>query len=440
MAPHDLAISADIKWIGEAPHQEIERNTAPQLPTDDSFYLPPLGFEHAAPGTVLRSRDVELAFLGLIPQRFTATQLLYRSNDLNLVADAAVTTILTPAQTDPATPMPIVSYQCAIDAVTDRCFPSYALRRGAHAFGSFAQFELLLIAALLSRGWAVSIPDHEGADGIWGAPEEPGYRTLDGIRAALNSDRLGLSRQAPIGLWGYSGGGLATAWAAEVSADYAPELEISGVVLGSPVGDLGHTFRRLNGGLFAALPGLVVAALSHVYPGLERVIDEHATAKGKKFLGRLEELTTLRAIMAMAFKDMDDLVDRPLEQLLQTPEVQHVFDSTKLGKTVPTPPVLIIQAVHDEIISTSCIDELASTYSSGGAHVEYHRDLLNEHILLHPMSAPMSMDWLSARFHGEALPTGPRRTSWPLAFKPTTYLGLLKLGWISAKVIGGRSL
>ena len=66
---------------------------------------------------------------------------------------------------------------------------------------------------------------------------------------------------APIGLWGYSGGGLASAWAAEMCGTYAPELDIVGAVLGSPVGDLGHTFRRLNGGLFAGLPALVVAAL-----------------------------------------------------------------------------------------------------------------------------------------------------------------------------------
>ncbi|SHP21418.1 Uncharacterised protein [Mycobacteroides abscessus subsp. bolletii] len=129
MASHDLAISADVKWIGEAPHQNVERGAPTLLPTEDPFYLPPLGYEHAAPGTVLRSRDVEMAFLGVIPQRFTATQLLYRSNDLNRRADAAVTTVLIPDHDDPATPVPIVSYQCAIDAVTDRCFPSYALRR-----------------------------------------------------------------------------------------------------------------------------------------------------------------------------------------------------------------------------------------------------------------------------------------------------------------------
>ncbi len=53
---------------------------------------------------------------------------------------------------------------------------------------------------------------------------------------------------------------------------YAPDLDIVGAVLGSPVGDLGHTFRRLNGTLLAGLPALVVAALQHSYPGLARVI------------------------------------------------------------------------------------------------------------------------------------------------------------------------
>src|SRR6201999_2731898 len=109
---------------------------------------------------------------------------------------------------------PLLSYQCAIDAVSSRCFPSYALRRRAKALGSLAQMELLLIAAAVAEGWAVSVPDHEGLAGSWGAPYEPGYRILDGVRAALNSDRIGLSPSAPIGLWGYSGGGLASAWAA----------------------------------------------------------------------------------------------------------------------------------------------------------------------------------------------------------------------------------
>ena len=240
-----LAAATGADWIGCAPHHDMARER-PLLPAKDPFYEPPPGYHPAAPGTVLRSRDVELAFLGVVPQKFTATQLLYRSTDMHGGPEATVTTVLVPAERGPEKVCPLVSYQCAIDAVAARCFPSYALRRGARAVGALAQFEFLLIAAALAEGWAVSVPDHEGPHGSWATPYEPGYRVLDGIRAALGSTRLGLSGDAPVGLWGYSGGGLASAWAAEVAADYAPDLGLVGAVLGSPVGDLGHTFKRLN--------------------------------------------------------------------------------------------------------------------------------------------------------------------------------------------------
>ena len=111
-----------------------------------------------------------------------------------------------------------------------------------------------------------------------------------------------------------------------MSGTYAPELNIVGAVLGSPVADLGHTFRRLNGSFYSGLPAMVVAALAHVYPDLDRIIQEHATDEGKAMLLRIEKMTTAHAVLRLIGKDMGNLVDRPLEQILQTPEVQHVFD------------------------------------------------------------------------------------------------------------------
>jgi alpha-beta hydrolase superfamily lysophospholipase len=389
---------------------------------------------------VLRSRDVELAFLGFIPQRIRATQLLYRTTDMHGRPQATATTVVVPAERAPGTVTPILSYQCAIDAVTSRCFPSYALRRRAFATGAVAQVEYLLVAAAVAEGWAVSVPDHEGRSGMWGAPYEPGYHVLDGLRAALGSERLGLSADAPIGLWGYSGGGLASAWAAEMSGSYAPELNIVGAVLGSPVGDLGHTFRRLNGTYMSGLPALVVAALIHSYPELDKVIQDHATEEGKLLLQRLHKMTTAEAVIRMAKKDMGDMVDRPLEQILDMPEVRHIFDDIKLGAAVPTPPVLIVQAVHDQLISVEDIDELADTYSSGGADVTYHRDMFSEHLLLHPMSAPMTLRWLTDRFNGKPLSEHMVRTKWPTLLNPMTYVGMARLARIVGKVVTGRTV
>jgi triacylglycerol lipase len=434
------ARSTGADWIGQPLHEDLERKARPVVPAKDPFYMPPPGFEHARPGTVLRSRDVELAFMGLIRQQFTATQLLYRTTDLNRMPQATATTVIVPTERAAAGPVPLVSYQCAIDAVAGRCFPSYALRRGAKALGALAQFEFLLVAAALAEGWAVSVPDHEGRNGLWGAPYEPGYHVLDGVRAALNYDRLGLSPVAPVGLWGYSGGGLASAWAAEVSGSYAPELNIVGAVLGSPVADLGHAFRRLNGSFYSGLPAMVVAALTHIYPELDRVIQEHATDEGKAMLLRIEKMTTAHAVLRWIGMDMGKLVDQPLEQILQTPEVQHVFDSIKLGTAVPTPPVLIVQAVHDRIVSVDDIDDLTHTYESGGASVTYHRDMFSEHMLLHPMSAPMALRWLTDRFNGKPLDEHLVRTKWPTLLNPMTYAGMARLIKIAAKVATGRTV
>src|SRR3954451_20378158 len=201
-----VARSTGADWMGQPLHAPLKPRPRPLVPETAPFGEPPAGFEHAKPGTVLRSRDVELAFLGVIPQRLTATQLLYRSTDLNGVPQAVATTVVVPADRPAGSRGPILSYQCAIDAVAGSCFPSYALRRGAKATGALAQFEFLLVSAALAEGWAVSIPDHEGPRGIWGAPYEPGYHVLDGLRAALNHDELNLSVNSPIGLWGYSGG------------------------------------------------------------------------------------------------------------------------------------------------------------------------------------------------------------------------------------------
>ena len=440
-----LARKTGAEWIGRPQHEELQPKSRPVLPSDDPFYQPPPGFEHALPGTVLRSRDVELAFLGLVPQRIMGTQLLYRTTDMNGLPVAAVTTVIVPADVTPERPCPVLSYQCAIDAVTSRCFPSYALRRNAKAVGSLAQLEFLLINAALAEGWAVSVPDHEGPDGIWGAPYEPGYCILDGIRAALNSERLGLSPSAPeasppVALWGYSGGGLASAWAAELCAGYAPELDIVGAVLGSPVGDLGHTFRRVNGSFLAGLPAMVIAALAHLYPDLDRVIKEHTNPEGRALLERLERMTTVGAVIRMAKKDVSVYLDRPLDEILAMPEVQYVFDNIKLGTAAPKPPVLLVQAVHDYLIDVDDIDALADTYIAGGANVTYHRDAFNEHLLLHPLSAPMALRWLQDRFARRPVSDHLIRTQWPTLFNPATYVGMARLAVIAAKVITGRTV
>jgi pimeloyl-ACP methyl ester carboxylesterase len=275
---------------------------------------------------------------------------------------------------------------------------------------------------------------------MWGSPREPGYRILDGVRAALHCEQLGLHPSAPVGLWGYSGGGLASAWAAELRSSYAPELNVVGAVLGSPVGDPGSVARRLNGSFFAGLAALMITALTHVFPGAQQVVDEHATTEGKALLDALHTMTTAQAVWRFRHIDIGSYVDMSADELWDLPEVRHIFEETKLGKSMPDVPVLIVQAVHDGIISVDDIDALVRTYDDGGAAVTYHRDRFCEHLLLHPLSAPMTLRWLRDRFTDRPLDEHRTRTNWPTLFNPSTHLGMVKLAAITTKVILGQAV
>ncbi|WP_084531223.1 lipase family protein [Nocardia miyunensis] len=380
----------------------------PLRPDRDPFYRPPAGFEHRPPGALLRSRVVELAVFGIVPLRVSAWQLLYRSCDLNGEPEASVTTVLLPRGATPDRRRPLVSFQCAIDAIAPQCFPSYALRRGARALGAIPQLEMPLVAAALARGWAVSVPDHGGLGGRFGAPREPGYRALDGIRAALAFEPLGLDASTPVALWGYSGGGLATVWTAEVAARYAPELEIVGAVAGSPVGDPGAAFVRMNGTLFAGFAMVFLAGLRRAYPQLEPVARARVRARYLDMLAKAEVGLTLPLLVRLAGRDVGRHSDHDVETLLGLPEMQEVITDIRPGEVAPDMPLLIVQGVNDEIIAVADIDALVGRYTAAGTHVHYLRDRLSTHLPLQFIAIPTMLDWIADRFAAIPAPTGTR--------------------------------
>ncbi len=416
-------------------------------PREDDFHDVPADLATMAPGEVIRQRRVRVALLGLVPQsRVEAWQVAYRSTDLHGEPEVAVTTVM---RRQGAEPTGLVAYQCAIDAVSDRCFPSYALRAGARAWGALPQFEMVLIARLLDLGYAVSACDHEGLLGTFAAPREPGHRVLDGVRAAMALEELGLPDGLPVGMFGYSGGGMATAWAAEMAPGYAPELPIVGAVLGSPVGDPGEAFIKLNGGFFAGLPALVVAGLRHVYPGLAEVVREHASVDGRRRLDRLEEMTTTEACVRYSLDDFDDYLDAPLADVLALPEVLHVFDDLRLGRHAPACPLLVVQSRWDQIIDVDDVDSQVQRYADGGADVLYLRDGASEHISLMLLGFPVMLGWLQDRFAGHvaALSDGPTpvesraRTQdhLSLALSPRSWPGFVRMGAATARTLVGRA-
>lgn len=416
------------------------RSADPVLPEADPFYVPPPVLGHLAPGTIIRIRKVEIALFGIVPQRISAWQLLYRTCDLDNVPEAAVTTVLLPWCADPAEPRPLVSFQCAIDAVASKCLPSYALRRGARAAGSIPQLELPLVVSALARGWAVSVPDHGGTKGRFGVAREPGYRALDAIRASLAFAPLGLATTTPVALWGYSGGGLATAWAAELAAEYAPELDIVGAVAASPVGDPAAAFVRLNGSLFAGFAAVFTAGLRRAYPDLDLLVRTHLDARYLGWLAETEATATIPLLYHFAHRDIDKHCRGGLTALLDAPELQRVLGDIQPGRRTPAMPMLVLQGVYDEVIAVADVDAHVARYRAAGADVRYLRDRLSTHLLLQYIALPVMIDWLADRFASREPPPAVTETVWSLAFSRSAIAGHLDFARVVTRMIFGRPI
>jgi len=176
---------------------------------------------------VLRSRTVGVAWMGLSTP-VTATQLLYRTTDQLGAPTVTVTTVLQAAGGEPRLPVRIVSYQMFYDGLgSDACDPSYNVRdavledparvtAGTVQSGNDSQVEEGLMTPYLAAGDIVVISDYEGENLAWGAGQQSGYQTLDGIRAAESHLHAGAGK-TPAALIGYSGGSIGTAWAHEMA-------------------------------------------------------------------------------------------------------------------------------------------------------------------------------------------------------------------------------
>ena len=100
-----------------------------------------------------------------------------------------------------------------------------------------------MFGLFLTQGFAVIVPDTEGQRADFAAGPEYGMNTLDSIRAAFNSSTVGLPADARIALLGYSGGAIASEWAAELA--YAPD--VNGRLIGAAIGGvLVHPAHNLH--------------------------------------------------------------------------------------------------------------------------------------------------------------------------------------------------
>merc|ERR1712014_215852 len=148
---------------------------------------------------------------------------------------------------------------------------------------------------------------------------QAGQATLDSVRAVLSSENItGVQSDAKVTMWGYSGGALASEWAMELQASYAPELEFVGAAIGGVTPNVPNVYRSINNGPFAGLAGAGLIGMARAFPEFDAALTEQLIPETAAEFYRAGENcfygdTVLFALQNMSsyFYDGDNIVNEP---------------------------------------------------------------------------------------------------------------------------------
>ena len=304
-----------------------------------------------------------------------------------------VTTIFEPANPDP---LKLLSVQEAYDAAFVDCSPSYTFQTGGNASADS------LIANGLSEGWYVASPDFEGFEAAFTNGVQSGQATLDGIRAALNSQNItGISCEATYGIAGYSGGALGSEWATELQPKYAPELKIVGAALGGLTPNITSVFFTINETPFVGLAPSGILGLSaqdkdfrNFFEGL--LVPANASTFNKALTQCLTDdiVTFANQDIASYFTDGAATLDLP-----NVINFTQTYGDMGLRDT-PTVPLYVYKGVKDQISIINDTDALVSKYCGAGATITYERNATSDHLSESSSGEPAAFAWLRDRVNG----------------------------------------
>jgi len=261
----------------------------------------------------------------------------------------------------------------------DQCAMSVAFSTGLAAFTEpalgFSANQELPSSTMWSRlGARVFVTDYIGL----GTPGmhtyanrfEQAHAVLDGARAA--NARAGVGPETPLVLWGYSQGGGATASAAELQPQYAPELNLKGTWAGGPVADLAVIQDVIDGALIGGAVGYAINSLLARYPELYNAIDRVTSPEGREMLATLSNTCIGDLITQYPFLRTNSLtVDgRSLtEHMAAIPEAAPALHEQRVGSLLPATPVFVTSGLNDDTVPYSQARALAESWCAKGATV-----------------------------------------------------------------------
>lgn len=379
---------------------------------DERIYQVPASVP-SDPGSVIACRATRLPHVpGGIPMR--AWKVQYSSKDNRGEPVAVSGTVAVPdAPWTGRGSRPVVAFNPGTLGLGSQCAFSKQL---AGAFQDAYEGEN--IAALLKAGYAVAATDGAGyLDGqthpyVSGA--DAGHALLDIARGASEIPGSGLDPRTKVGLWGYSEGGAASLWAAQLAASYAPELRVVGGASGGVPGDLKVVAKSLDGGPFAGFLVDAVLGLSSAHPQMP--FEELMNDQGRETLKKARSHCLAGTIATLAGQKIADNTKDglSLDQLYALKGADgrtwgQVVDAQKLGVGIGRPgsgatyeigfPVMQYRGALEEVIPVETEDATREAYCEANITTRW-KVYPGEHLTTDQLAKDDAVKWLGDRFEG----------------------------------------
>ncbi|CAK7243369.1 MAG: hypothetical protein STHCBS139747_004888 [Sporothrix thermara] len=383
----------------------------PIAPSQDPWYTAPYEFDHEAPGTILRVRPAPGNLSTIAGNCSAAYNILYRTTGSRYNPTWAVTTLFVPKSVSGASNSSsnssssssstgsstgsLLNYQIPYDSVFLDASPSYAMYGGVDAN----------IGTALGKGYFVNVPDFEGNNASFTAGVLSGHATLDSVRAVLrNADRFGLPEDPRVAMWGYSGGALASEWAAELAVQYAPELNFSGAALGGLTPNVTSVLYSIYAGFEAGLAPPAVLGITNQFPEVYDYVVSKLQPSGpynaSGFLATLN-YTLEDNIGQYALKNISEYFVGGIGALLGPETIKIINSDGIMGyHGVPQMPIFAYKAVADEISPINDTDALLERFCGIGVNINYQRNSVGGHSAEATNGNAAATAWLDSIFDG----------------------------------------
>lgn len=315
-------------------------------------YKPPSPLPAGKPGELIWAEKVDLP----IRPPSTIWRMLYHSRS-RAGADVAVSGFaFVPKAKSVLGRRPVQAWAHGTVGLGDQCAPSRNLKDNFPPYG----YDTLV------KGGVVVATDYEGlgtpGDQPYAVGESEGRSVLDSVRAVAGLPNVG--KIGDVILAGHSQGGAAVLFAAQLAAEYAPELTIRGAVALAPGGELATEVEGLqhSPAIGVALIGAIGMHAAYPELNLSTLLTPKAAADVSQVKSECLDATVSRwrGRPAAALFTRDPVT---------IPVVKRIFDENSPGAVNPKIPLLIVQGVNDEQVAVAISATIAAKYCRLGVTV-----------------------------------------------------------------------